>query len=76
MIFKTLEELTDEQSKGPVSGTEINMKLRYLLKVTVVLFLIILLFAGCAGHRANSGRSKVINPLARIGYTIQVGAFS
>jgi len=76
MIFKTLEELTDEQSKGPVSGTEINMKLRYLLKVTVALFLIILFFAGCAGHRVYSGRSKVINPLARLGYTIQVGAFS
>ena len=60
-----------------VEQTEYALRLRCFLKVTVALFLIILLFAGCAGRRAYSSRPKVIEkPLARLGYTIQVGAFS
>jgi len=77
MIFKTFEKLIDKESEGHVRGTESNLKLRCFLKVTVALFLIILLFPGCAGRRAYTSRPKVIEkPLARLGYTIQVGAFS
>jgi cell wall-associated NlpC family hydrolase len=76
MIFRTFEILIVKQSEGPVRGTELNLKLRCFLKVTVALFLIILLFGGCAGRRAYSSRPKVIKPLAHLGYTIQVGAFS
>jgi cell wall-associated NlpC family hydrolase len=60
-----------------VEKTECALRLRCYLKVTVALFLIIVLFSGCAGRRAYSNRPKVIGkPLARLGYTIQVGAFS
>jgi cell wall-associated NlpC family hydrolase len=77
MMFKTFEKLIDKQSEGPVKGTEINLELRCFLAVTVVLFLIISLFPGCAGRRAYSSRPKAIEkPLSRLGYTIQVGAFS
>lgn len=76
-MSKTFEKVIDKQSGGHVKGAEINLKLRCLLVVAVVLFLIISLFPGCAGHRAYSGRPKAIEkPLARLGYTIQVGAFS
>jgi cell wall-associated NlpC family hydrolase len=57
--------------------TERALKLRRCVKVAVALFLVILLFAGCAGRRTYSSRPKAIEkPLARLGYTIQVGAFS
>ncbi|MCG6536297.1 MAG: NlpC/P60 family protein [Syntrophales bacterium LBB04] len=60
-----------------VEQKECALRLRCNLKVTVAIFLIIVLFAGCAGRRAYSSRPKVIEkPLARLGYTIQVGAFS
>ena len=76
-MSKTFEKGIDKESEGTVKGTQINLKLRCFLTLTVVLFLIISLFPGCAGHRAYSGRPKAIEkPLARLGYTIQVGAFS
>lgn len=57
--------------------TESNPKGGRFLRVTVALFFILLLIAGCAGRREYSNRPKVIEkPLARLGYTIQVGAFS
>jgi len=60
-----------------VEQTECALRLRCCLKVTVAIFLIIVLFAGCAGRRVYSNRPKVIEkPLTRLGYTIQVGAFS
>jgi len=60
-----------------VEQTECALRLRSLLKPMVVLFLIIFLFAGCAGRRSYSSRPKAIEkPLSRLGYTIQVGAFS
>jgi cell wall-associated NlpC family hydrolase len=77
MIFKTFEKMIDRESEGPVRGTEINLTLRCFLKVTVALFLIILLFPGCARRPAYSSRPTTIEkPLALLGYTIQVGAFS
>ena len=60
-----------------VEQTERAPRLRCFLIVTLAVFLVILLFAGCAGRRAYSSRPKTIEkPLARLGYTIQVGAFS
>jgi cell wall-associated NlpC family hydrolase len=77
MIFKTFEKPIDKQSEGSVRGREINLNLGCFLKVTLGLFLIILLFPGCAGRGAYSSRPKVIEkPLAHLGYTIQVGAFA
>jgi cell wall-associated NlpC family hydrolase len=60
-----------------VERTECALRVRCCLKVTVALFSIIALLAGCGGGRAYGNRPKVIEkPLARLGYTIQVGAFS
>jgi cell wall-associated NlpC family hydrolase len=77
MMFRTFERLIDKRSEGPVKGTETNRKVRRFLAVAVVIFLIISLFPGCAGRRPYSSRPKAIEkPLAHLGYTIQVGAFS
>ncbi|MGZ3649327.1 MAG: SPOR domain-containing protein, partial [Syntrophales bacterium] len=77
MMFKTFEEVIDKKSEGTLKGTQINLKPRCFLVLTVVLFLIISLFPGCAGRREYSSRPKAVEkPLARLGYTIQVGAFS
>ena len=77
MIFKTFEKLIDKQSEESVRGREINLNVGCFLKVTLGLFLIILLFPGCAGRGTYSSRPKVIEkPLAHLGYTIQVGAFA
>ena len=77
MMFRTFEKMIGEQSNGPVRGTGISLKLQCFLKAMGVLFLIIFLFSGCTGPRAYSSRPRVIDkPLARLGYTIQVGAFS
>ena len=71
------DKVIDKKSEGTVKGTQIEVKLRCFLTLTVVLFLIISLFTGCAGRREYSSRPKAIErPLARLGYTIQVGAFS
>ncbi len=60
-----------------VEQTEYALRLRCRLKVTGAIFLMIMLFAGCVGRHAYSSRPKAIEkPLARLGYTIQVGAFS
>jgi cell wall-associated NlpC family hydrolase len=60
-----------------VEQIKFALRLRYFLKVTIALLLIVLLFAGCTGRRAYSSRPKSIEkPLARLGFTIQVGAFS
>ncbi|MGZ6276882.1 MAG: C40 family peptidase, partial [Syntrophales bacterium] len=60
-----------------VEQIKFALRLRYFLKVTIALFLIVALFAGCTGRRAYSSRPKSIEkPLARLGFSIQVGAFS
>jgi len=75
-MSKTFEKMIDEKSEGTVKGTQISLKLHFLT-LTVVLLLAISLIPGCAGRREYSGRPKAIEkPLARLGYTIQVGAFS
>ncbi|HUH65826.1 MAG TPA: NlpC/P60 family protein [Syntrophales bacterium] len=53
------------------------LNVRLFLNITGVLFLTVLLVAGCAGRKAYSSRPKVIEkPLARMAYAIQVGAFA
>src|SRR5271157_4008328 len=59
-----------------VEQTECALRLRSLLKPMVVLFLIIFLFAGCAGRRSYSSRPKAIEkPLSRLGYTFRLAPF-
>jgi cell wall-associated NlpC family hydrolase len=60
-----------------VKGIEVSFKGRYFLYVTVAIYLIVFLVAGCAGRRAYRPSPKPAEKqIAHMGYTIQVGAFS
>lgn len=60
-----------------MQGKEGSRRREFLLNVTVAIFLIVLIVAGCAEKHVYRPPIKIIEKrLAHMGYTIQVGAFS